>query len=222
MKSFFGGENVPEMKKTGNPDELRAVLESMRLTDRKIAAFYSVGECVNLTRENIESEAYDMDGGIDGESREEFSGFENIPDSAKFPLEIITEEPFLTVFDDGSGVFLSARPPFFSAAKIENSEADFFGKTKPNADLNVLFGRFVGNEISEVGILTRANDFCVKNFAFEKKPFGEDFIAGIRLVLADGDILEVDGWYEFTAVKALDSNENPLKTEFSKLKTALR
>ena len=105
MKSFFGGENVPEMKKTGNPDELRAVLESMRLTGRKIAAFYSVGECVNLTRENIESEAYDMDGGIDGESREGFSGFEIIPDSAKFPLEIITEEPFLTVLTTAAAYF---------------------------------------------------------------------------------------------------------------------
>ena len=137
------------------PNELMQKLNEMNLIGKKIKSINCVGMCYNLTKEMIETYAYEYYEKIKSPAEcEEFAKYYNIPFSTPFERNVEIDKPIIIFFEDGDRL------------EIDYSEARYLkiGKNSlpsdmknSNADMNIVFSNCIGSTVTGFDIEKQDN-----------------------------------------------------------------
>ena len=159
-----------------SPGEIRKMISSFKLEGRKIMKLRMIGFSYMLTRDWIESHAYDCLEQFEEEERQKRSDYRNIDPSTPFGCVTQIDEPFLIGFEDGDVFEIETpqEPEFRMSMNCIPWEIEA-GTNFPNVDANVLFAPCIGRTIVNVEVRTQYTD---------KDPMFHDFFDEKHCTLA--------------------------------------
>lgn len=208
--TFSGKEwSAPMLEHIG---EIKNELEKMNLVGRQIKKMKMIGLSYYLTRDWIESAAYNMLPHLPEDERQKMSDYKSISPDMKFSRYSEIDEPFLIEFDDGD-VFEIDTPEDtcyrFSMNSIPwHIEA---GTNLPNADANKLFSVCIGKKIVEIEVCE-----CTDGYEVEK-----GFVSRIVLWLENDIGLCIHPVFDYCRVSCINRSNEDVLIPFKDLKDAL-
>lgn len=208
--TFSGKEwSAPMLEHIG---EIKNELEKMNLVGRQIKKMKMIGLSYYLTRDWIESAAYNMLPHLPEDKRQKMSNYKSISPDMKFSRYSEIDEPFLIEFDDGD-VFEIDTPEDtcyrFSMNSIPwHIEA---GTNLPNADANKLFSVCIGKKIVEIEVCE-----CTDGYEAEK-----GFVSRIVLWLENDIGLCIHPVFDYCRVSCINRSNEDVLIPFKDLKDAL-
>ena len=208
--TFSGKEwSAPMLEHIG---EIKNELEKMNLVGRQIKKMKMIGLSYYLTRDWIESAAYNMLPHLSEDERQKMSDYKSISPDMKFSRYSEIDEPFLIEFDDGD-VFEIDTPEDtcyrFSMNSIPwHIEA---GTNLPNADANKLFSVCIGKKIVELEVCE-----CTDGYEAEK-----GFVSRIVLWLENDIGLCIHPVFDYCRVSCINRSNEDVLIPFKDLKDAL-
>lgn len=208
--TFSGKEwSAPMLEHIG---EIKSELKKMNLVGRQIKKIKMIGLSYYLTRDWIESAAYNMLSHLPEDERQKMSDYKNISPDMEFSRYSEIDEPLLIEFDDGD-VFEIDTPQDtcyrFSMNTIPwHIEA---GTNLPNADANKLFSVCIGKKIVEIEV-------CEYTDGFEAE---KGFVSRIVLWLENDIGLCIHPVFDYCRVSCINRSNGDVLIPFKDLKDAL-
>lgn len=205
------------------PGEIRKRISSFKLEGRKIRKLRMIGLSYMLTRDWIESHAYDCLEPYEEEERKKRSDYRNIDPATPFGCVAQIDEPFLIGFEDGDVFEIDTpqQPEFRMSMNCIPWEIKA-GTNLPNVDANVLFAPCLGRYIVNVEVRTEYTD---KDPMFHDFFDGEhskrELVSNIVLWLDDGSGISIGGFIDFCEVAYINENRELHTIAFGELKRGL-
>lgn len=205
-------------------EEIRDLLQSFNLVGRKIKDLRMIGLSYHLTRDWIESAAYNaLPDEMPEVERKRKSNYDNISSALELSRYSRIDEPLLIEFEDDD-IFeidtpqqpeyrfsMNCFPWYIEAATNE-----------PNVEANVLFKPCIGKKIVEVAVDTYISDTDpMLDCPFDDLGTKREMVSRIVLWL-EGDIgLSISGRLDYCEVACIDRSNTTLPITFEELKPAL-
>ncbi|MBQ8636698.1 MAG: hypothetical protein IJ423_01730 [Clostridia bacterium] len=208
--TFSGNEwSAPTLKYAA---EIEKELEKMQLVGRQIKNMKMIGLSYYLTRDCIESAAYNMLSNLPEDERQDMSNYKNISPDMGFSRCSKIDEPFLIEFDDGD-VFEIDTPQDMCYRFSMNCIPWHIdaGTNLPNADANKIFSVCIGKKIVEIEV-------CEYTDGFEA---GKGFVSRIVLWLENDIGLCIHPVFDYCRISCIDKNNEDVFITFKDLKDAL-
>lgn len=208
--TFSGKEwSAPTLKYAA---EIKKELEKMQLVGRQIKKMKMIGLSYYLTRDWIESAAYNMLSHLPEDERQDMSNYKNISPDMEFSRYSEIDEPFLIEFEDGD-VFEIDTPQDLCYRFSMNCIPWHInaGTNLPNADANKLFSVCIGKKIEEIEV-------CEYTDGYEAE---KGFVSRIVFWLENGIGLCIHPVFDYCRVSCINKNNEDVLTTFKELKDAL-
>ncbi len=199
-------------------DEIKGELERLNLVGRKIKRMRMIGLSYFLTRDWIESAAYEKLPHLSEEERQLCSEYKNIAPDMEFVRSTIIDEPFLIEFEDGD-VFEIDTPmdPYYRFGM--NHIPWYIGAyiNEPNCDADVLFSVCIGKRIEKVDVDTYKADV----HQITGEALNAMVVSRIVLWLEDKIGLCIQPYIDYCEVYCVDEEGKCLLITFEDLKKGL-
>ena len=201
--------SAPTLKYAG---EIKKELEKMQLFGRQIKKMKMIGLSYYLTRDWIESTAYNMLSHLPEDERQYMSNYKNISPDMEFSRYSEIDEPFLIEFDDGD-VFEIDTPqdPCYCFSMNRIPWYINAGTNLPNTDANKLFSVCIGKKIVKIEVSEYKDDTDSKN----------EFVSRIILWLENDIGLCIHPVFDYCRVSCINKNNEDVLIPFKELKDAL-
>ena len=192
--------------------EIKKELEKMQLVGRQIKKMKMIGLSYYLTRDWIESAAYNILSHLPEDERQDMSNYKNISPDMEFSRYSEIDEPFLIEFEDGD-VFEIDTPqdPCYRFSMNRIPWHVNAGTNLPNADANKLFSVCIGKKIEEIEV-------CEYTDGYEAE---KGFASRIVFWLENGIGLCIHPVFDYCRVSCINKNNEDVLITFKELKDAL-
>lgn len=200
--------------------KLRENIDRYELCGRKIKQIKLIGLSYYLTRNWIESAAYNQLEHLPEEERQVKSEYKNIDPDMKFCRYSEIDEPILIEFEDGDVLEIEA--PCDNKFRVSMNRIPFYinaGTNQPNVNSDILFSPCIGQTIASVEI----NCYIPlgQMELFQEENDEKEIVDNIIIRLENGMGLLIRGVDDYCEVDCIDGDNKDTYISFSELKKAL-
>ena len=185
--------------------EIKKELEKMQLVGRQIKKMKMIGLSYYLTRNWIESAAYNVLSHLPEDERQDMSNYKNISPDMEFSRYSEIDEPFLIEFEDGDifEIDTPQDPCYRFSMNCIPWHIDA-GTNLPNVDANKLFSVCVGKKIVEIEVSKCMDDLDAEN----------EFVSRIVIWLEDNIGLCIHPVFDYCRVSCINKNNEDVLIPF--------
>ncbi len=207
-----------------SPRLIRNKLKTFSLIGRKIEDISFVGLCYNLSKDDLESQAWNtLRGCKDEKERRYKSRYENFDPELPIQMWAQIDEPMLVRFADGNTLEILVDYEREYRMSMNRIPWDIkYGCNQPNVDAKELFHNCIGRTVAGIEVFTciRKETDCLYGRSCINEE-GNKYVSNIVIRLDDGTGIKVEGWYDYCDVTHVDSENHILTRPYKELRSAI-